>query len=88
MKSAEKMRLISQHVERSSQEQAKGSRQMSSSIETISAMAGQVNTTQRAQARTAESLLTSTQKIDEAMRGQQEALAKLGESIAKLKRAG
>jgi methyl-accepting chemotaxis protein len=86
MKSAEKMRLISQHVERSSQEQAKGSRQMSSSIETISAMAGQVNTTQRAQSRTAESLLTSTQKIDEAMRGQQEALAKLGESITKLKK--
>ncbi|HEX7601674.1 MAG TPA: methyl-accepting chemotaxis protein [Polyangiaceae bacterium] len=88
MKSAEKMRLISQHVERSSQEQAKGSRQMSSSIETISSMASQVNTTQRAQARTAESLLTSTQKIDEAMRGQQEALARLGDSIAKLKRAG
>ena len=88
MKSAEKMRLISQHVERSSQEQAKGSRQMSSSIETISSMAAQVNTTQRAQSRTAESLLTATQKIDEAMRGQQEAVARLGDSVAKLKRLG
>jgi len=33
MKSAEKMRIITQHVERSSQEQARGGRQISGAIE-------------------------------------------------------
>jgi hypothetical protein len=56
MKSAEKMRLITQHVERSSQEQARGGRQISQAIESISTMVNHLHQSHRAQAKAARRL--------------------------------
>ncbi len=85
MKSADKMRLISQHVERSSQEQAKGSRQITTTIEGISTMVGQVNAGQRAQTKVSEQLMASTQRMDDAVRGQDAAIASLVEAVDRLR---
>ena len=59
MKSAEKMRVITQHVERSSQEQARGGRQITGAIENISSMVNQLNVSHRTQTRGGEQLLAA-----------------------------
>jgi len=71
------MRLISQHVERSSQEQAKGSRQITTSIEHISALVAQLSSSQKTQARSSEQLVASAQKMEESLRAQEAALVRL-----------
>ncbi len=75
------MRLISQHVERSSQEQAKGSRQITTSIEHISALVSQLASSQKTQARSSEQLVTSAQKMEESLRAQETALGRLGDAV-------
>ncbi|HEY1958577.1 MAG TPA: methyl-accepting chemotaxis protein [Polyangiaceae bacterium] len=80
-KSADKMRLISQHVERSSQEQAKGSRQITTSIERISQLVGQLAAAQRTQTRSSEQLVASATKMEETLRSQEAAVARLADSL-------
>jgi methyl-accepting chemotaxis protein len=87
MKSAEKMRIITQHVERSSQEQARGGRQISSAIENISNMVGQLNASHKTQASGATQLLASAAKIEQASSAQAGSLKQLQTAIERLKRA-
>lgn len=87
MKSAEKMRIITQHVERSSQEQARGGRQISSAIENISNMVGQLNASHKAQSSGATQLLASAAKIEQASSQQAGSLKQLQTAIERLKRA-
>jgi methyl-accepting chemotaxis protein len=87
MKSAEKMRIITQHVERSSQEQARGGKQISGAIENISNMVNQLNASHRAQSRGSEQLIASAGKIEESARAQQGSLDKLVGMLDRLKRA-
>jgi methyl-accepting chemotaxis protein len=71
MKSAEKMRLITQHVERSSsQEQARGGRQISQAIESISSMVNQLHQSQRMQAKNSEETVHAARRLAEISRGQ------------------
>jgi methyl-accepting chemotaxis protein len=87
MKSAEKMRLITQHVERSSQEQARGGRQITSSIENISNMVNQLNVSHRAQTRGSEQLLGAANKIEDSARNQEQSLKQLQSAFDRLRRA-
>jgi methyl-accepting chemotaxis protein len=87
MKSAEKMRIITQHVERSSQEQARGGRQISSAIENISNMVNQLNGSHKAQIRGSESLASASARIEESSRAQDGALKQLTTALDRLRRA-
>ncbi len=87
MKSAEKMRIITQHVERSSQEQARGGRQITSAIENISNMVTQLNTSHRAQTTGSKALLASAARIEQAGAAQQQSLKQLTLAIDRLRRA-
>ena len=64
MKSAEKMRTITQHVERSSQEQARGGRQITRPIENISNMVNQLNASHKRSRAGSEQLLAAAAKIE------------------------
>ena len=85
MKSAEKMRLITQHVERSAQEQAKGGRQITSAIENISGMVNELGTGHRAQADGARQLLSGAGRIEDTARAQESALRQLASAVASLR---
>ncbi len=87
MKSAEKMRIITQHVERSSQEQARGGRQISSAIENISNMVGALNTSHKSQDQGNQRLLGAAAKIEERAKAQEQSLKGLMSAIDRLKRA-
>jgi methyl-accepting chemotaxis protein len=87
MKSAEKMRIITQHVERSSQEQSRGGRQISGAIESISTMVSQLNSSHKTQASGSQQLLASTLRIEESSIEQQQSLKQLEVAIERLKRA-
>jgi methyl-accepting chemotaxis protein len=87
MKSAEKMRMITQQVERSSQEQARGGRQITASIEQISNMVGTLSGSQRVQTRTGEQLLELVRKMDELGRAQVEKIKGLKSTVSRLERA-
>jgi methyl-accepting chemotaxis protein len=86
MKSAEKMRTITQHVERSSQEQARGGRQITGAIEQISNMVNSLNGAQKTQMRGGEQLLDAARRIDEAARGQEQAVRQLVNASERLRR--
>ncbi len=87
MKSAEKMRIITQHVERSSQEQARGGRQITSAIENISNMVGQLNSSHKTQSQGSQRLLASAAKIEGSATAQQQSLKMLMVAVDRLKRA-
>jgi methyl-accepting chemotaxis protein len=87
MKSAEKMRTITQHVERSSQEQARGGRQITTAIEQISQMVNSLNSSQRTQMRGGEQLLDASRRIEESTRGQDQAVRQLNSVTERLRRA-
>ena len=87
MKSAEKMRIITQHVERSSQEQARGGRQISGAIENISNMVNQLNSSHKSQSTGSTQLLASAARIEESSAAQQASLKQLITAIERLKRA-
>jgi methyl-accepting chemotaxis protein len=86
MKSAEKMRMITQHVERSSQEQARGGKQITSAIEQISTMVSGLNTNQKSALKNSD-VLEAAKRIDEAVRGYDAQLERLGAANSKLQRA-
>jgi methyl-accepting chemotaxis protein len=81
------MRVITQHVERSSQEQAKGGRQISNAIENISSMVNQLNASHKTQSSSSQQLLVSAGKIEESSGLQQQSLKQLLSAIERLKRA-
>jgi methyl-accepting chemotaxis protein len=87
MKSAEKMRVITQHVERSSQEQARGGRQITSAIENISSMVNQLNVSHRSQTQGGEQLLAASTRMEESAHAQEASLRQLGSAWDRLKRA-
>jgi methyl-accepting chemotaxis protein len=68
MKSADNMRLITQQMERSSQEQAEGGRQMSGSIENISDMVLQLHQSHRKHTDSSEQTLVAAKRIQELTR--------------------
>jgi methyl-accepting chemotaxis protein len=86
MKSAEKMRLITQHVERSSQEQARGGRQISQAIENISGMVNQLHQSQRAQARGSEQTLAAARRIHELTRTYESNMRELNRAVDRLRK--
>jgi methyl-accepting chemotaxis protein len=81
------MRTISQQVERSSQEQSRGSRQITQSIETINNLVNQLNSAHRSQARGSERALTAAAQIEEAARRQDHALRDLITSTERMKKS-
>ena len=60
--------MVPQHVERSSQEQARGGRQITTAIEQISNMVNNLNSAQRTQMRGGEQLLDAARRIEESAR--------------------
>jgi methyl-accepting chemotaxis protein len=86
MKSAEKMRLITQHVERSAQEQAKGGRQITTAIESISGMITSLNTSHKSQADGTRQLIAAATRIEETARAQESAARQLANAVASIRR--
>ncbi len=72
---------ITQHVERSSQEQARGGKQITKSIESINEMVSQLNTAQREQTRGGEQILQAVEQLRELTRKQEEKFAQLGKAL-------
>jgi methyl-accepting chemotaxis protein len=87
MKSGEKMRSIAQQVERSTQEQSRGSRQITQAMESISSMVGQLSGAQRSQSRGAERGLAMSGRIEDTARKQDSILRDLAMHAERLKRA-
>ena len=85
MKSADRMRLITQHVERSSQDQARGGRQISQAIENISGMVNELHQSQRAQARGSEQTLVAARRIQELTRGYEGHVRELSRAAEQLR---
>jgi len=86
MKSAEKMRMITQHVERSSQEQARGGKQITTAIEQISTMVNGLNTAQKTHMRGTE-LVDAVRRVDEAIRSYDQQVERLSSANQRLQRA-
>jgi methyl-accepting chemotaxis protein len=84
MKSAEKMKSITKHVERSSQEQTRGSKQITRAIESISEMVGQLNNAHREQTRGAEQILMAVDSMRDLMLRQQTHVHAIREALAAL----
>ncbi|MGB1017403.1 MAG: methyl-accepting chemotaxis protein, partial [Nannocystaceae bacterium] len=63
----EKMKSITRHVERSTQEQTRGSRQITRAIETISEMVSQLSKAHRGQTQSADTILDGLESVREAM---------------------
>jgi methyl-accepting chemotaxis protein len=87
MKSGEKMRSIAQQVERSTQEQSRGSRQITQAMESINSMVGQLGSVQRTQSRSAERGIALTGRLDEAARKQDVALRDASTHAERLKKS-
>ena len=86
MKGAEKMRVVTQHAERSANEQAKGGRQITSAIESVGAMVTQLGHAYRSQADGTNKLLASAARMEETARAQDAALRQLANTIASARR--
>ena len=69
----------------SSTEQAKGSRQITSSIENISSMVGQLNASHKSQTKATERLTAATTKMETAIRDQDVAVKRLQDAVGKLR---
>ena len=68
------MRSITQHVERSTTEQAKGGRQVTKAIESISQMVNQLNQAHRRQQEDIGKLLSLSERISEISEGRDQNL--------------
>jgi methyl-accepting chemotaxis protein len=79
------MRLITQHVERSSQEQARGGRQISQAIENISNMVNHLHQAQRQQARGSEQSLAAAARIQELTREYENNIRKISGAADRIK---
>ena len=74
MKNGEKMRTISQQVERSSQEQARGGRRITEAIESINNMVSELNQAQRDYSAGSDQALLLLQRVTELARQQRHTL--------------
>jgi methyl-accepting chemotaxis protein len=73
------MRGISQQVERSSQEQARGGRQVSQAIESIRAMAERLTTMHQEKSREAQNAVRVTERMGQLAKEQRDTLRVLGD---------
>ena len=87
MKSAEKMRLITQHVERSSQEQARGGRQITGAIENISNRVSMLSISHKAQTHESQALTEALRRMEDSGQRQSDAVKFLGGSFERLQKA-
>jgi methyl-accepting chemotaxis protein len=78
--------MITQHVERSSQEQAKGGRQITVAIEQISNMVNALNASQRAQTKGGEQLTELARRLSELANAQSGHLKALRAAHVRLNR--
>jgi len=79
------MRLITQHVERSANEQAKGGRQITSAIENISGMVTGLNSGHKSQPDGARQLSSLVARVEESARAQETALRQLNGALAAIR---
>jgi methyl-accepting chemotaxis protein len=84
MKSAEKMKIITKHVERSSQEQARGSKQITKAIESISEMVNHLNRAQKDQARGSDKVMEAVSQIQQVAEAQTFSVRELEAAIVDL----
>jgi methyl-accepting chemotaxis protein len=70
MRSAEKMKAITRHVERSTQEQTRGSRQITRAVETISEMVNQLGDAHRTQVENVMRIIARLDALETAARRQ------------------
>lgn len=85
MKSAEKMRLITQQVERSANEQAKGGRQITGAIENISGMVNALNQGHKSQVDGARQLTMMITRVEDSARAQEMALRQLTSALGSVR---
>jgi methyl-accepting chemotaxis protein len=78
------MRVITQHVERSSQEQARGGKQVTQAIESISTLANQLNTAQRDRAVESEQLAQTSTRAQQLVREFERQMRSLGTAAERL----
>lgn len=78
------MKAITKHVERSSQEQTRGGKQITKSIESINEMVSQLNTAQREQTRGGEQILQAVEQLRELTRKQEERFEQLAKAMEML----
>jgi methyl-accepting chemotaxis protein len=84
MTSAERMKGITKHVERSSQEQARGSKQITRAIESISEMVHHLNRAQKEQTHGSEQVMSAVVQIKAVTEAQEQAARELESAIADL----
>ena len=84
MKSAEKMKSITKHVERSAQEQARGSKQITKAIESISEMVHHLNRAQKEQTKGSEQVMTAVVQIKQVAEAQTTSVRELEAAIVDL----
>jgi methyl-accepting chemotaxis protein len=84
MKSAEKMKAITKHVERSAQEQARGSKQITRAIESISEMVHHLNRAQKEQTKGSEQVMTAVVQIKQVAEAQTHSVRDLEAAIVDL----
>ena len=87
MNSSEKMRAIAQQVERSSQEQTRGGRQISQAIENISNMVTHLNTAHQQQTRGTEVALSTARDVEGLARRQESSVREVVECSEAVRRA-
>ncbi len=84
MKSADNMRLITQQMERSSQEQAEGGRQMTGAIESISDMVHQLHASHRKHAESSEQTLAAAHRIQDLTREYERRVRAMSQAVERL----
>ena len=85
MKSADNMRLITQQMERSSQEQAEGGRQMTGAIENISDMVLQLHQSHRKHSESSEQTLAAANRIQELTREYERRVRTMNQAVERLR---
>ena len=85
MKSADNMRLITQQMERSSQEQAEGGRQMTGAIESISDMVLQLHQSHRKHSESSEQTLVAANRIQELTREYERRVRSMSRAVERLR---
>ncbi|UCH30156.1 MAG: chemotaxis protein, partial [Myxococcales bacterium] len=85
MKSADNMRLITQQMERSSQEQAEGGRQMTGAIENISDMVHQLHDSHRKHAESSEQTLAAANRIQDLTREYEQRVRAMNRAVERLR---
>ena len=78
--------VITDSLERSAQEQARGGRQISQAMESIAASVNQLNESHRTQARSSESVITTALRIEEISRSGEVQLRRVTSSVERLRR--